>query len=102
MGVGSPDDILTCINNGVDIFDSAFPTRNARHGTIFTSNGNINLGKRKVKGKVIDPECECEACKNFTLDYLNYLFKEKETLGMRLATIHNLTYIQNYIKKIRT
>ena len=101
MGVGSPEDIIECVNKGIDIFDSAFPTRNARHGTIFTSKGKINLGKKKVKGDVIDEECSCYTCKNFSLDYLNYLFKEKEPLGMRLATIHNLYFINDLMRKLR-
>lgn len=101
MGVGSPEDIISCVKNGIDIFDSAFPTRNARHGTILTSKGKINLGKKKVKGENIDDECECYACRNFSLDYLNYLFKEKEMLGQRLATIHNLYFMNNLMKRIR-
>jgi len=101
MGIGSPEDIMACVEKGIDIFDSAFPTRNARHGTIFTSRGKINLGKKKVKGDAIDDECNCYTCRNFSLDYLNYLFKEKEMLGMRLATIHNLAYMNNLMKEIR-
>ncbi len=101
MGVGSPEDILECVKYGIDIFDSAFPTRNARHGTIFTSKGKINLGKKKVKGDEIDENCNCYTCRNFSLDYLNYLFKEREQLAMRLATIHNLYYINDFMKKIR-
>ena len=101
MGVGSPDDIAKCVKYGIDIFDSAFPTRNARHGTIFTSRGKINLGKKKVKGDTIDDECSCYTCKNFSLDYLNYLFKEKEPLAMRLATIHNLHFMNKFMEKLR-
>lgn len=101
MGVGSPEDIISCVKKGIDIFDSAFPTRNARHGTILTSNGKINLGKKKVKGDVIDEGCNCYTCRNFSLDYLNYLFKEKEMLGQRLATIHNLHFINTIMNKIR-
>ena len=101
MGVGSPEDIITCVRKGIDIFDSAFPTRNARHGTIFTSKGKINLGKKKVKGDTIDEGCSCYTCKNFSLDYLNYLFKEKEPLGMRLATIHNLQFINDLMRRLR-
>ncbi len=101
MGVGSPEDILTGVDYGVDIFDSAFPTRNARHGTIFTSTGKINLGKKKVRGDVIDEECGCYACRNFSLDYLNHLFKEKEPLAMRLATIHNLSFMSRLMSNIR-
>ena len=101
MGVGSPEDIEKCVKYGIDIFDSAFPTRNARHGTIFTSKGKINLGKKKVRGEVIDDECNCFTCRNFSLDYLNYLFKEKEPLALRLATIHNLHFMNSFMEKIR-
>ena len=101
MGVGSPEDIIECVKMGIDIFDSAFPTRNARHATIFTSRGKINLGKRKVKGDVIDEACNCYTCRNFSLDYLNYLFKEKEPLAMRLATIHNLKFINDLMARLR-
>jgi len=101
MGVGSPEDIITAIKNGVDIFDSAFPTRNARHGSIFTSRGKINLGKKGVGGDAIDEECDCYTCRNFSLDYLKYLFKEKEPLAMRLATIHNIRYMNRLMERIR-
>jgi len=101
MGVGSPEDIIKCISLGIDIFDSAFPTRNARHGTVFTEKGRINLGRAKVKGDVIQEGCECYTCKNFSLDYLNHLFKEKEMLATRLATIHNLHFINTLFAKAR-
>ncbi len=101
MGVGSPEDISTCIRMGIDIFDSAFPTRNARHGTVFTEKGKINLGRAKVKGDVIQEGCKCYTCKNFSLDYLNHLFKEKEILATRLATIHNLYFINSIFEKAR-
>ena len=70
-------------------------------GTIFTSTGKINLGKKKVRGDVIDEECGCYACRNFSLDYLNHLFKEKEPLAMRLATIHNLSFMSRLMSNIR-
>ena len=70
MGVGSPQDIVECIRMGIDIFDSAFPTRNARHGTVFTEEGTMNLGRAKVKGDVIQKGCECYTCNNFSLSYL--------------------------------
>ena len=99
MGVGSPEDIIEAVKNGVDIFDSAFPTRNARHGTIYTSRGKINL--KKAKGSVIDEECDCYTCRNFSLDYLSYLYREKEMLAMRLATIHNIRYMNRLMERIR-
>ncbi len=101
MGVGSAEDIVKGIRAGVDIFDSAFPTRNARHGTIFTDKGNINLGRAKVKGDVIHEGCKCYTCRNFSLDYLNHLFKEKDPLGARLATIHNLFFTNKIVEEAR-
>jgi len=101
MGVGSAEDIIRGIKMGVDIFDSAFPTRNARHGTIFTDRGRINLGRAKVKGGTIQEGCECYTCRNFSLDYLNHLFKEKDPLGPRLATIHNLFFTNRIVEDAR-
>ncbi|MEM1514370.1 MAG: tRNA guanosine(34) transglycosylase Tgt [Candidatus Thermoplasmatota archaeon] len=101
MGVGSPEDIEICVKYGIDIFDSAFPTRNARHGTIFTSKGKISLGKKKIKGDAIDENCNCYACNNFSLDYLNYLFMENEMLAQRLATIHNLYFMNKFMENLR-
>ena len=99
MGVGSPEDIIEAVKNGVDIFDSAFPTRNARHGTIYTSKGKINL--KKARGSVIDEECDCYTCRNYSLDYLSYLYREKEMLALRLATIHNIRYMNRLMERIR-
>ena len=101
MGVGSPEDIERCVKYGIDIFDSAFPTRNARHGTIFTSRGKIGLGKKKIKGDAIDENCNCYTCSNFSLDYLNYLFMEKELLAQRLATIHNIYFMNKFMENLR-
>ncbi len=97
MGVGSPEDILESIALGVDIFDSVFPTRNARHGTIHTSEGNININRAPYSKqfRLIDENCECYTCSSgFTRSYLNHLLKNYSILGMRLATLHNLHFIQ--------
>lgn len=101
MGVGSPDDIWRSIMAGVDIFDSAYPTRNARHGTIFTSGGRVNLGRAKTSGSIIDEACDCYTCRHVSLDYLNHLFREKDPLGPRLATIHNLTHVNRIVATAR-
>ncbi len=102
MGIGSPSDIIKCISMGIDIFDSSFPTRNARHGTVFTKKGKINLGRNKIKNdEPLDEGCQCYSCKNFSKAYINHLFKEKEMLGMRLATIHNLYFINELIEKAK-
>lgn len=103
MGVGSPEDMLEAISKGVDIFDSVFPTRNARHNTIYTKKGKINIGKEKFKNDFgpIDEGCECYTCRNFSMAYVNHLLREHEYLGMRLATIHNLHFLLNLMRKSR-
>jgi queuine tRNA-ribosyltransferase len=100
MGVGSPEDMLKAISAGVDIFDSVFPTRNARHNTVYTTSGKINIGKEKFSRNfsAIDKGCKCYTCRNFTLAYVNHLLREHEFLGMRLATIHNLHFLENLMK----
>ncbi len=101
MGVGSPEDMLKAISNGVDVFDSVYPTRNARHNTVYTKNGKINIGKEKLRFKSgpIDEGCKCYACRKFSLSYVNHLLREHEYLGMRLATIHNLHFLVNLMKE---
>jgi queuine tRNA-ribosyltransferase len=101
MGVGSPEDMLEAISHGVDIFDSVFPTRNARHNTVYTKSGKINIGKEKFKSEFgpIDPGCECYTCSKFTMAYINHLLREHEYLGMRLATIHNLHFLVNLMRR---
>ncbi|MFW9875560.1 MAG: tRNA guanosine(34) transglycosylase Tgt [Candidatus Thorarchaeota archaeon] len=102
MGVGSPEDILQSIGLGVDIFDSVFPTRNARHGTIHTKNGNININRAPFSNQqtLLEDDCECYTCKSgFTRAYINHLLKNYSILGMRLATIHNLYFLQKLIKQ---
>lgn len=103
MGVGSPEDMLKAIAQGVDIFDSVFPTRNARHNTVYTHKGRINLGKEKFSRELgpIDEECRCHTCSNFSLAYVNHLLREYEFFGMRLATIHNLHFLINLMREAR-
>ncbi len=103
MGVGSPEDMLEAISCGVDIFDSVFPTRNARHNTVYTRSGKINIGKDKFKSIMgpIDDDCGCYTCKKFTMAYVNHLLREHEYLGMRLATIHNLHFLINLMREAR-
>jgi queuine tRNA-ribosyltransferase len=103
MGVGSPEDMLKAISCGVDIFDSVFPTRNARHNTVYTRTGKINIGKEKFKtiSGPIDDDCGCYTCKKFTMAYVNHLLREHEYLGMRLATIHNLHFLVKLMKEAR-
>jgi queuine tRNA-ribosyltransferase len=104
MGVGSPEDMLEAISRGVDIFDSVFPTRNARHNTVYTRKGRLNLGKEKLNREFgpIDKSCRCYTCTNHSLAYVNHLLREYEYLGMRLATIHNLHFLINLMEETRT
>lgn len=103
MGVGSPEDMLEAISKGVDIFDSVFPTRNARHNTVYTKRGKVNIGKEKLKNDLgpIDEGCECYTCRSFSMAYVNHLLREHEYLGMRLATIHNLHFLVDLLRKTR-
>lgn len=103
MGVGSPVELLGAIESGIDIFDSAFPTRNARHQTLMTSEGNIDIARSKfaLDFGPIDGECDCYTCKNYTRAYIHHLFRESELLALRLASIHNLYFIQNLVKNAR-
>ena len=102
MGVGTPVNILEAVARGVDLFDCVMPSRNARHGTIFTSQGILNINNRKylTDSAPLDPECSCHTCQNFTRSYLRHLFKANEMLGMRLATIHNLSFYNHLMEKI--
>ena len=103
MGVGSPDDLIMGVLNGIDMFDCVLPTRIARHGTAMTSVGKVVI-KNKIYEKdmtTLDPECDCSVCKNYTRGYIRHLFKSKEMLGQRLVTYHNLYFIKNLMKQIR-
>ena len=103
MGVGTPANILQNIANGVDMFDCAMPTRNARKGSIFTWQGKmiIKAGRYKDDLRPIDENCECYACRNFTRAYIRHLISMEEILGMRLTTIHSLHFYLDLTAKIR-
>ncbi|AJC48796.1 tRNA guanosine(34) transglycosylase Tgt [Allofrancisella guangzhouensis] len=103
MGVGTPKDLVEAVYRGVDMFDCVMPSRNARNGHIFTSEGIIRIRNTKYKKDTfaLDPICDCYTCKNFSRSYLHHLDKTKEILGSRLNTIHNLTFYQNLMKDIR-
>ena len=103
MGVGRPTDIVRSVQLGIDMFDCVLPTRNARNGQLFTSQGIINIGNNSHKEAFdqLDPNCNCYTCKNFSKAYLRHLFNIKEVLGLRLATIHNLSYYMNLMEDIR-
>jgi queuine tRNA-ribosyltransferase len=103
MGVGSPEDIVNCVNYGVDLFDCVLPTRVARNGSLFTNRGRININKSIYRntGIPIDESCDCYTCSHYSMAYLNHLFKAKELLAYRLASIHNLRYIMLLMQRIR-
>lgn len=103
MGVGTPVDILEAVEMGVDIFDSVYPTRNARHRTMLTNNGPVNINATGFKGRIekIDEECNCSTCKDYSRAYLHHLFGVKELLAMRLLTVHNLHFMMRLMKNIR-
>jgi len=94
MGVGTPENILECIELGIDMFDCVMPTRNARNGQLFTTNGKINIRNMKYKfsNELIDENINSYASQSFTLGYLRHLFISEEILGLQLATIHNLAF----------
>jgi queuine tRNA-ribosyltransferase len=103
MGVGAPEDIVEGVARGIDIFDSALPTRVARNGALFTKRGRINIRReafRKMDGP-LDTDCDCYTCHNFSTAYLSHLFRSGELLALRLATVHNLRFISRLMQDIR-
>jgi queuine tRNA-ribosyltransferase len=103
MGVGSPEDLFSGVERGIDIFDCALPTRLARNGALFTSRGRINLRNAafaEVKGPV-DEGCTCYTCQRFSAGYLHHLYKADEILGLRLNTLHNLHFLLDLMRRIR-
>ena len=103
MGVGTPCNILEAVHRGIDFFDCVMPSRNARHGSLFTWHGKITLMNEKYArdGRPIDEGCQCPTCRNYSRSYLRHLLKAKESLGMRLAVTHNLYFYNDLTQKIR-
>ncbi len=103
MGVGTPQNIVEAVYRGVDFFDCVMPSRNARHGNLFTWEGKINLLNEKYMedSRPIAVECSCPACRNYSRAYIRHLFKAREALGMRLAVLHNLYFYNELMEKIR-
>ncbi len=103
MGVGTPANILEAVRRGVDIFDCVMPTRNARHGHVFTMEGVRNMmnAKYTLDESPLDPSCDCPVCRNFTRAYIHHLFKAGEMLAMRLSVLHNLYFYNTLMEKIR-
>jgi queuine tRNA-ribosyltransferase len=103
MGVGTPEDIVAAVEQGIDLFDCVLPTRNARNGWLFTRNGVVKLRNARYRNDTaaLDPECACYTCRHFTLAYLHHLQRVNEMLGSRLNTIHNLHYYQELMAGLR-
>ena len=103
MGVGTPGNILEAVSRGVDLFDCVMPSRNARHGHLFTMNGiiNINNAKYEKDDSPIEEGCQCPTCQRHSRAYIRHLFKAKEMLAMRLCVTHNLWFYNMLMKKIR-
>lgn len=103
MGVGTPEDLVAGVSNGIDMFDCVMPTRNARNGWLFTRFGDIKIKNSRYKDdeKPLDETCECYACRNFSRAYLYHLHRAGEILGARLNTIHNLHYYLQLMQEMR-
>ncbi len=103
MGVGSPEDLVQCVARGVDMFDCALPTRVARNGALFTRQGRVDIRSAAFRGSEcpVEDGCDCYACAHFTAGYLHHLFRAKELLGLRLATIHNLRFVTRLMADMR-
>lgn len=103
MGVGTPANLVEAVSRGVDMFDCVMPSRNARHGTVFTWNGVMHITNKcyELDNKPIDEECGCPTCKNFSRAYIRHLFKSHEILGGRLAVMHNLYFYNTLMEKMR-
>ena len=103
MGVGTPGNIIEGVSRGVDLFDCVMPSRNSRHGHLFTWNGIININNAKYERDLspIDENCDCPTCRNHSRAYIRHLFKSKEMLAMRLCVMHNLYFYNTLLEKIR-
>ena len=103
MGVGTPGNIIEAVYRGVDLFDCVMPSRNARHGHLFTWDGIINIKNAKYERdeSPIDPQCDCPVCRNYSRAYIRHLQKADEMLGMRLAVMHNLYFYNHLMERIR-
>ncbi len=103
MGVGTPANILEGVERGVDFFDCVYPSRNGRHGHLYTNQGKLNLFNRKYEKdqRPIEEGCQCPACRNYSRAYIRHLLKAKEMLGMRLCVLHNLYFYNTMMEEIR-
>ena len=103
MGVGTPANILEAVDRGIDFFDCVYPTRNGRHGHVYTNHGKMNLlnAKYELDERPIDDTCDCPVCKRYTRAYVRHLLKAKEMLGLRFCVLHNLAFYNKMMEEIR-
>ena len=103
MGVGTPANILEGVERGIDFFDCVYPSRNGRHGHVYTNRGKLNLfnAKYELDARPIEEGCQCPACRSYSRAYIRHLLKAKEMLGMRLCVLHNLYFYNNMMEEIR-
>lgn len=103
MGVGTPQNILEAVERGVDFFDCVYPSRNGRHGHVYTNHGKLNLfnAKYELDDRPIEEDCQCPACRRYSRAYIRHLLKAKEMLGMRLCVLHNLYFYNHMMEEIR-
>lgn len=103
MGVGTPANILEGVERGIDFFDCVYPSRNGRHGHVYTNHGKLNLFNQKYEKDMrpIEEECQCPACRTYSRAYIRHLLKAKEMLGMRLCVLHNLYFYNHMMEEIR-
>ena len=103
MGVGNPTTLVRGVGCGIDMFDCVLPTRNARNGTLYTSQGKINIKRREFAedDSPLDPACGCYTCRTFSKAYLRHLYVSQELLSFRLNSIHNLAYFLNLVRSAR-
>ena len=103
MGVGTPANILEAVDRGVDFFDCVYPSRNGRHGHVYTNHGKLNLfnAKYELDDRPIEEGCQCPACRSYSRGYIRHLLKAKEMLGMRLCVLHNLYFYNTMMEEIR-
>ena len=104
MGVGTPENILECVERGVDFFDCVYPSRNGRHGHAYTNHGKMNMHNAKyaTDDRPLDDTCDCPVCRRYSRAYIHHLLKANEMLGMRFLVLHNLRFYNKMMEEIRS
>jgi queuine tRNA-ribosyltransferase len=103
MGVGTPANIIEAVDRGIDFFDCVYPSRNGRHGQVYTNHGKMNMKNAcyELDDSPIDSECGCPVCQRYSRSYIRHLLKYDEMLGLRFCVIHNLYFYNNLMEEIR-